>query len=138
MRDHAVSVFVIAKRADGVWETVLVHDPRKGTPCLWKLPGGKREGKEEPVKTAVRELEEETGISLSPESLALIHEEDKITHVKYAYIAYIDEFPPLKKIGDEGEDVSIFEVRELWEMADMLYAHYLVVEPTLRSLLKIA
>ncbi len=36
----------------------------KSQPGAWGVPGGKREGKESPLQTALRELYEETGIQL--------------------------------------------------------------------------
>ena len=38
-------------------------------PAHWDLPGGGREGQETPVQCALRELEEEFGLHLSPQAL---------------------------------------------------------------------
>lgn len=38
-------------------------------PAHWDLPGGGREGQETPVKCALRELDEEFGLHLSPQAL---------------------------------------------------------------------
>ncbi len=38
-------------------------------PAHWDLPGGGREGQEAPVQCALRELDEEFGVHLSPQAL---------------------------------------------------------------------
>ncbi|MFJ4440178.1 NUDIX domain-containing protein [Streptomyces sp. NPDC088923] len=66
--------------------TVIVHDrasdallliQRAGSNVfgagLWDLPGGKREPDEPVTATAVREVAEETGVQLRPESLEVAH-----------------------------------------------------------------
>ncbi|MEW2222398.1 NUDIX domain-containing protein [Streptomyces sp. NPDC006990] len=65
---------------------VLVHDPDTGRVLLlqrgpgasfasgmWDLPGGKAEPGEPVTGTAVRELSEETGLTVRPEQLRLAH-----------------------------------------------------------------
>ena len=132
MRDHAVSVFIISPQG-----VPLVNDPRKSS-SLWKCPGGKGEGNESPVDTAVREIREETGISLDPLSLTQIYRADKGTHDKYAFVVYLDELPPLKKVGDEGEMVAVWQLDEMYEAVDILPSHYFeFIEPVLRSVLNI-
>lgn len=41
-------------------------------PGLWDLPGGGREGSENPIACALREVEEEFGLSLSEESVVKV------------------------------------------------------------------
>jgi 8-oxo-dGTP pyrophosphatase MutT (NUDIX family) len=65
---------------------VIVHDPTAGrvvliqrghaakfAPGQWDLPAGKSEPGEPVTATAVRELREETGLSVRPESLRVAH-----------------------------------------------------------------
>ncbi len=48
----------------------LTHfDPEVGLPPRWITPGGGIDGNETPVEAAVRELHEETGLKIEPESL---------------------------------------------------------------------
>ncbi|WP_431979790.1 NUDIX domain-containing protein [Streptomyces qinglanensis] len=66
--------------------TAVVHDPQTGrilllqrgpdasfAPGMWDLPGGKSEPGEPVTGTAVRELAEETGLTVRPEHLRLAH-----------------------------------------------------------------
>ncbi|MEU3191582.1 NUDIX domain-containing protein [Streptomyces sp. NPDC006992] len=65
---------------------VVVHDPETGrilllqrgpdasfAPGMWDIPGGKSEPGEPVTGTAVRELTEETGLTVRPEHLRLAH-----------------------------------------------------------------
>lgn len=55
---------------DGRLLTYLRDDfPHLPFPGHWDLPGGGREGAESPVRCALRELEEEFGLSLDPARL---------------------------------------------------------------------
>lgn len=55
--EHSYGV-VPLKRKDGVWKVFLIQH-KNGH---WSLPKGRPEGEEGPLKTAERELEEETGL----------------------------------------------------------------------------
>jgi 8-oxo-dGTP diphosphatase len=57
----------IALLLDGHVLTYLRDDfPHLPWPAYWDLPGGGREGDEGPVDCALRELEEEFGMSYAP------------------------------------------------------------------------
>src|SRR5699024_10850662 len=62
---HVISVSaVVLTRADGAVVTV-----RKAGTDRFMLPGGKWERGESPPRCAIRELDEELGVALSPEQL---------------------------------------------------------------------
>ena len=62
---HVISVSaVVLTRADGAVVTV-----RKAGTDRFMLPGGKWERGESPLRCAIRELDEELGVALSPEQL---------------------------------------------------------------------
>ena len=60
-----IAACVVVQRIDGLW--LLVS--RGGDLEQWGLPGGKGEAGETAVQAAVRELQEETGLELSPDEL---------------------------------------------------------------------
>ncbi len=75
-------------------------------PGLWDLPGGGREGDESPIECALREVEEETGIRISPTRVTEVHRcEGTSTGALASYfcIARVtqDEIDNIK-FGDEG------------------------------------
>ncbi len=113
--------------------TLLVQDSKKN----WSFPKGKREGKEAPLETAFRELEEETGLTES--DLDMLSE---MTHVDELsakgnpairlFIGFLKDgvttFTPKK--GDEivsAKLVSIEEARGL-----LWYKRVVVLEEALK------
>jgi 8-oxo-dGTP pyrophosphatase MutT (NUDIX family) len=61
--DESFGVIPVRKVADD-WEVFLIHQySRIGDNTYWTFPKGHPEKKESPVDTALRELEEETGIT---------------------------------------------------------------------------
>lgn len=76
MAQFAVAVQITTP--SGVF-TVL--DPSKPEPRFKKFPGGKSEGDETPAECAVREVEEETGISLTIYDLKEVYREQRKGHI---------------------------------------------------------
>ncbi|MDP1706842.1 MAG: NUDIX hydrolase [bacterium] len=92
---------------------ILVMDPFKSKP-LWKFPGGHGWASESPAEAAVRELEEETGIALSPYELELFFGEKRKNngqegdHDFFLFYVFLSDLPQLKIRGNEGEKIGIF------------------------------
>jgi 8-oxo-dGTP diphosphatase len=71
MPDHSpFSGAKIALICDGKLLSYLRDDkPSIAWPGLWDLPGGGREGEETPLECALRETEEEFGLTINPDSV---------------------------------------------------------------------
>ena len=119
MSGHVVAVLVLSP--EGV---PLVYDEGKPRPVFWKLPGGKSEAGETPEETAIRELEEETGIRVSPGTLKVVSSRDKKTHMFYFFCGELTSLPSINKRGNEGERVAVFLVEEILSMVDFFPPHY--------------
>lgn len=101
-RSFAVAVMVIVPEG-----LVLVMDPSKPDP-LWKFPGGHSAGSESPDETAARELQEETGISLSPFELQLLRGENREDHDFFFFSVILSKLPQLREFGSDGEKIGVF------------------------------
>ena len=128
---HAVAVLLVAP--EGI---PLVKDPKKPFPPFWKLPGGRGTKAETAEETAIRELEEEIGVSLAKEDLKIIHQEDKKTHMLTIFRTDLPFLPKLKKQGDEGEEIRIFSPEEIISLPDFFPNHFKIIEKQLRNLLR--
>lgn len=108
----------------------LVRDPYKASPIYWKLPGGKREGKESVRETASRELEEETGIKILPHCFKLLDGEtvQRPDHTRYFLKAVLEEVPRLAENPLEGEEVFIFSPEQVRKAPSLLPTHAPVIE----------
>jgi 8-oxo-dGTP pyrophosphatase MutT (NUDIX family) len=79
---------VVLRQIDGVWNVALIEphkespkpakSPRKRTPAVLALPKGLVDPGEKPLATALREVEEETGILAEPVT--------KLVDIKYVYV----------------------------------------------------
>jgi len=104
----AVAVEIITP--DGVF-TVL--DSTKPEPRFKKFPGGKSEGEETPLECAVREVEEEMGISLTIYDLEEVYREQRKGHIFVFFQTEFLKTPQYKDRGVDGEEVSITPQSEL-------------------------
>jgi ADP-ribose pyrophosphatase YjhB (NUDIX family) len=129
VQPHAVAVFCVTPRG-----IPLVRDPRKPAPRFWKLPGGKGDGQKTPEESAVRELEEETGIKVAGEDLELVDKQDRDSHFFFVFRVDISTLGGLKNRGDEGEEVKLFTAEEISEMKDFFLPHRDAVGCILESL----
>jgi ADP-ribose pyrophosphatase YjhB (NUDIX family) len=114
---NSVAVFIITP--DGV---PLVRDPKKPSP-LWKAPGGRCVAGEGAAEAAVREVEEEVGISLSEKELTLVQQVPAATHILFLFTANRPDLAGIKIHGDEGEEVRVFHFGEVLFLADFLPSH---------------
>jgi 8-oxo-dGTP diphosphatase len=118
--DYHASVFI--KGPDG--KTVLITDTRRPPPQLWKFPGGKMEFGENPFETAVREVKEETGLTILIENLILIETINLGSHTKYFFSATTDSLEGLQKRSKDGEIAGIFDIDYLHKMVDIHPRYY--------------
>lgn len=85
----------------------------------WELPGGKVEEGETPVMAAVREIQEELGVSVEI-SRALgdaSFEQDETTYTYYWFLGYIHEGVPDVIEADTFDDLDYFEIEDLPSLA---------------------
>lgn len=102
---------------------VFVIDPKFGNSAQFKLPAGHRKNGEDPLGTAVREAQGETGISIPSERFTYITKElgdgRGGKHWKCYFVAYIFEYE-LRGMNDfdvenEGEKPKYFTVEEFYQ-----------------------
>ena len=124
MTSSSYAVAIIVETPDGI---PLVSDPQKPEPRFWKFPGGRNEPGETPIKTAMRELREETGISASLSEMKLIHEETRGAgaelHGFFVFYAKLSQKPTLLKHGAGGEEIRFFTSEEIKTMPNFFPNH---------------
>lgn len=104
-----------------ICETSLVaylRDQKEGIPWpgMWDLPGGGREGEEDPIECALREVEEEFGLRIPPErvrNLTRYESQSPAGMDTYFCIADIepDEIEQIE-FGEEGQRWSLMSIDE--------------------------
>lgn len=100
------TVIVLTRRN----EIVLVEQYRHGANKLTlELPGGAVEKGESPIDAAARELNEETGFTLSKiESLGSIYTNPAMQSMKlHVFLGFTDDLVPAAQQLDTGEDIRI-------------------------------
>ena len=97
---------VVLTRPDGTVLTV-----RKSGTQMFMLPGGKPEERETPRDTAVREIREELGLELAPESLTLLGEfnTDAANEAETTLLAHVFEYPKFDDRIDVAPQAEIVE-----------------------------
>jgi 8-oxo-dGTP diphosphatase len=86
-------------------------EPKKG---FWCLPGGYVELGEKPDRSALRELEEETGLSGRIEMLLGVTSTPSGEYHTVLMVAYlVKRYTGVLKAGDDASDVSYFQKDEL-------------------------
>ena len=119
--DYHASVFIRGPND----QTLLITDLRRPPPQLWKFPGGKldRGVDTDPFDTAIREVKEETGVTILRRNLRLIEEQNLGTHTKYFFRATVDTFDGFRKRSLDDEIAGIFDIDYLHQMVD-IHPHY--------------
>lgn len=128
-KGHAVAVLIVTPRG-----IPLVRDPKKPTPVFWKLPGGRGDATETAKGCAVREIQEELGVSLKESELTAVYSEDKGSHTLTIFRATLTTLPQMKSRGDEGEEIGVFLPRDILAMKDFFPNHRAVIEQILADL----
>ena len=129
-RNHSSIIMVATPKG-----VVVVRQSSKPPPIYPKLPGGISEPGETPVQTAVRKLRCETGISLGPEDLRCIFDEDRGHYRFYLFRADLDFVPELVERGTQGEEPAIMTAREILD-GEFLPSQKRILGPHLRALLQ--
>jgi len=75
--------------------------PPEKYPSLWGLPGGGSLAGEDPMATALRETQEETGIVFKRGDLKFLSEKDRGDKKIFFYKAFTNEQPKLENVLDE-------------------------------------
>ena len=92
---------------------------------MWDFPGGGREGDETPKECAVREIEEEFGIKIDPDSFVWekVYPAQKDPNQKaYFMVAHIPVSILDKVKLTEGQDWQLFTQEEFFEKEDVIPA----------------
>jgi ADP-ribose pyrophosphatase YjhB (NUDIX family) len=99
-------------------EVYILHDDsllmfkrsenKKKFPGFWSIPGGHIDEGEDPATTALREVQEETGVLISPQNIklkvvAMHHHLDRgELYVAFAFVTHLNQRPHLLQKSDEG------------------------------------
>ncbi len=83
-------------------------------PNMWDLPGGGREGSETPFETAVREVQEELGLTLPREAI-IWEAQFRTDHKPNAWVGFFVAQMPAETVdkvifGDEGQRWALFRM----------------------------
>lgn len=135
-----VDLVILVKNVDGykVLSIKRGHEPFVG---MWANPGGNIDEGEKPIDAAVRELEEETGLLISPDKLAFCGMFDKPWRdprnkncVSYAFRVILDDYPEVKA-GDDATDCTWNEVDSDGNMKiKMAFDHNEVIKKSINTL----
>jgi 8-oxo-dGTP pyrophosphatase MutT (NUDIX family) len=106
--------FAVAVMIETPFGFPMVRDPQKPLPHYWKFPGGRSIGPETPIETALRQIREEVGITLTAKDLSLVRKMScNNDHFFYFYSVKLNQRPVLLEQGNEGEDVCLVPRRAL-------------------------
>ncbi|BCX13962.1 MAG: hypothetical protein KatS3mg085_494 [Candidatus Dojkabacteria bacterium] len=118
-----------------IWDgkvLLLKKAKNSNNPDMLELPGGKIE--DQPLQSAIRELEEETSISLSEDSLNKLSYEKvytfdyhgvKTTRIVYYYYAFLNEKPSVSINGTTDIDGKPEDKHQSYEWVDISELQYL-------------
>jgi 8-oxo-dGTP pyrophosphatase MutT (NUDIX family) len=127
---HRETARVLLTNASGEFFLLLTHfDPEVGLPPRWITPGGGIDDDETPIEAAVRELWEETGISVSQEALGEKLDEisgrwdwgdgkNHHTYVDHFFKLEVEDFKLDDSSWTEDERRDVLEYR-WWSLAEL-------------------
>lgn len=127
---HRETARILLTDSAGKIFLLLTHfDPEVGLPPRWITPGGGIDDGETPIEAAVRELQEETGISVSQEALGeKIGEiagrwswgdgQNHHTYVDHFYKLQVDSFELDDSGWTDDEQRDVLEYR-WWSLAEL-------------------
>lgn len=140
---HRETARVILRNSSGDFFLLLTHfDPEVQLPPRWITPGGGIDQGETPAEAAIRELREETGITVTKEKLGSEvwrtegkwhwgDDKNHHTYVDYFFLLEVDEFEldDSEWTLDEHRDVLEYRwwnVEELEKSAQLVGPHKLI------------
>ena len=126
--NYAVAVLVVTRQG-----IPLIRDHRKPAPVFWKAPGGRSNANESAKAAAIREVQEEVGITLKENDLSVIREEGRGSHTLVFFVAKLESLPSIKTRGNEGEEIKLFSPKEILAAQDFFPNHRRVFEKILMS-----
>lgn len=93
----------------------------------WSFPGGIVDGDETPRDAAVREVEEETGVRLDPDSLKFVMVVDRISRIAQTYQFVFEvkvDSSILQAISLDGDEITGYEIvtREAILAGNLVYS----------------
>lgn len=103
-------------------KVVTVEDKKHKIP-LSKYPGGKSKKGESPEDCILREVLEETGLSIGKKHLLLVEKIDRGNHFLYFFKISVRTFSGLKEIGKTREKVGLCDISQIKTKEGFLGLH---------------
>lgn len=125
--DYHLVVEIWLQRSDG--KVLLTkRSPNKGYPGLWEMTGGSAVAGDDSLKAALREVQEETGLTLHAENGRVIHRFSRNDAHKDVWL-FLEEFSLDDVVLQEGETcdkcaATVDEIRTLCASGAFVPVHY--------------
>ena len=101
-------------------------------PNKWCIPGGKAIMGESPLNNVMREVYEETGIELKPETTNYLLNKQKGDKNYFFFVAKVDQEPKMMHVLDEHEEFKWIRADEI-EKYDMIKDTHNIIKQALRK-----